>query len=83
MQYHPEDWHPEHRKPPATREPSYDVASGAVWERHTGRAVAAAWALVVGLIFLTLLASLVAAPASGPSSARVAKTHNHVTSPGV
>jgi hypothetical protein len=78
MHYHPEDW-----KPPETSEPLYDAASGAIWPRHSGRAVAAAWAIVAFLVLLTLLASLVAAPTDGPSSARVAKTRNLAVSPGV
>jgi len=78
MHYHPEDW-----KPPETSEPFYDAASGAIWHRHSGRAVAAAWAIVAGLVLLTLLASLVAAPTEEQSSARVAKTRNLAVTPGV
>jgi hypothetical protein len=78
MHYHPEHW-----KPPETSEPFYDAVSGAVWHRHSGRAVAAAWAIVAGLVLLTLLSSLVAAPTADQSQASVAKTRNHAVTPGV
>ena len=78
MRHHLDEW-----SPPERSEPFYDADSRATWPRHSSGAVATAWAIVVALIALTLIASLAAAPTTEPPPAREAQTHGHAVPPGV
>jgi hypothetical protein len=78
MRYHPDEW-----TPPERSEPFYDADSRSTWPRHSSGAVATAWAIVVALVALTLIASLAAAPTTEQPPAREAQTRGHAMPPGV